>query len=103
MPSITSEPCGVDVSDSERRASERVEAIVVVELPGGLHGVTRDVSGTGLLIATRTPFSPGDRLELTIHSTSGTVRTKATVIRLERAEFGHGVVGKVRRVRMGGI
>jgi PilZ domain len=77
---LTSE---VHVSDDNRRVSERVDATVVVELDRGRHGVTRNVSGTGLLIATRSPFSPGDRLDLTLHTSSGKIRTGATVIRLD--------------------
>lgn len=70
-------------ADDERRTAERVEAIVIVELDEGRHGVTRNVSGSGLLIATRSRFTPGDRLELTIHATSASIRSKARVIRVD--------------------
>jgi hypothetical protein len=67
----------------ERRTSERVEAITLVELDEGVHGVTRNVSGTGLLIATRAKFLAGDRLELTIHAKSGSFKTAGRVIRVD--------------------
>jgi len=68
----------------ERRQSQRVEAIVVVELDKeGRHGVTRDVSEHGLLIATRFRFAPKDRLELTVHSADASFKTTATVVRVD--------------------
>ncbi len=49
----------------------------------GRHGVTRDVSTKGLLIATRYGFKVGDRLEVTIHAKSGSTKTRAKVVRVE--------------------
>lgn len=50
----------------------------------GQFGVTRDVSETGLLIATRCRYSAGDEIELTIHQPAGPpLRAKGTVIRVE--------------------
>ena len=71
------------MSEDERRTSDRVEAIVVVALEDKGHGVTRNVSGKGLLIATRSRFSPGDRLELMVYASSGTVATNAVVVRVD--------------------
>ena len=71
-------------SEANRRASERVDAIVVVKLDeDGRHGVTRDVSEKGLLIATRSRFSPGDRLDLTVYAATGTMRANARVVRVD--------------------
>lgn len=68
----------------ERRQSQRVEAIVVVELDKeGRHGVTRDVSERGLLIATRFRFAVGDRLELTVHAAEASFKTNASVVRVD--------------------
>ena len=74
----------MSTTDSERRTNDRVEAIVLVELESGRMGVTRNVSGTGLLIATRSCFLEGDRLELTIHATGGAVHATARVIRVDQ-------------------
>lgn len=71
------------MSTNERRISERVEALIVVALDGAHHGVTRNVSGTGLLIATRAKFKVGDRIEVTPCTTTGTIRTTGTVIRVD--------------------
>jgi hypothetical protein len=76
----------MDASDSNRRVAERQEALIVVALDDkGLFGVTRDVSRTGLQIATRSRFSEGDQLELTIHAPTGSVSTTGTVVRVEEA------------------
>jgi hypothetical protein len=70
--------------DSNRRGAERQEAVIVVALDhDGQFGVTRDVSESGLLIATRCKFSVGDEIELTIHQPSGPIEANGTVIRVE--------------------
>src|SRR5688572_25590419 len=70
--------------EDNRRAAERVEAMVLVQFDSeGRHGVTRDVSTKGLLIATRYAFRVGDRLEVTIHAKSGSTKTRAKVVRVE--------------------
>jgi len=70
--------------EDERRSAERVDAMVLVQFDDeGRHGVTRDVSSKGLLIATRYKFREGDRLEVTIHAKSGHVKTTAKVVRVE--------------------
>jgi hypothetical protein len=75
---------GVDSSERDRRVAERLEAVIVVALDrDGRLGVTRDVSETGILVATRFRFSPGDQLELTIHGPSGPISTTGTVVRVE--------------------
>ena len=71
-------------TEEERRAAERVDAMVLVQFDeDGRHGVTRDVSTKGLLIATRCRFNPGDRLEVTIHAKAGSLKRKAKVVRVE--------------------
>jgi hypothetical protein len=72
-------------SESNRRVAERQEALIVVALKDKeLLGVTRDVSQSGLLLATRFRFTPGDKIELTIHGPTGPVSTTATVVRVEQ-------------------
>lgn len=74
------------MSEKERRAGERVEAIVVLQLDDqGRYGVTRDVSERGLLIATRNEFKPGDRLEVTIHGKGEQLKRTARVVRVEKS------------------
>lgn len=71
-------------SEANRRTSERVEALVLVQFDEeGRHGVTRDVSDKGLLIATRCKFSPGDRLDLVVYADTGTLRANARVVRVD--------------------
>lgn len=73
-----------DSQEQNRRVSERQEAVIVVALDhDGQFGVTRDVSETGLLIATRCKYSVGDEIELTIHQPSGPLEANGTVIRVE--------------------
>jgi hypothetical protein len=70
-------------SADDRRTSERVEALVLVQLGDDeRYGVTRDVSERGLLIATRSSFSPGDRIEIVILDPGGPIRTTARVVRV---------------------
>ncbi len=72
------------MSGGERRTAERVEAIVLVQFDEqGRHGVTRDVSEKGLLIATRHHFSPGDRVEVTVHAQTGPMKVTARVVRVD--------------------
>lgn len=70
-------------SGEDRRTSERVEALVLVQLGDDeRYGVTRDVSERGLLIATRSSFVAGDRIEIVIHDPAGPVRATARVVRV---------------------
>jgi hypothetical protein len=79
----------MESSDANRRKSERVEAFVVVQLDkDGRHGVTRDVSDKGFLIATRSRFAPGDRLDLTVYAKSGTLEVTARVVRVDESPPG---------------
>src|SRR5690349_13852913 len=72
------------MTEENRRAAERVDAMVLVQFDqDGRHGVTRDVSSKGLLIATRFKFTVGDTLEVTIHAKSGTQKARAKVVRVE--------------------
>jgi hypothetical protein len=74
----------MDSSERDRRVAERQEAVIVVALDhDGLFGVTRDVSQSGLLIATRFRFTPGDQVELTIHQPDGPLEAIGTVVRVE--------------------
>jgi hypothetical protein len=75
----------VQKSDGERRSAERIEALVIVGLDEERYGVTRDVSERGLLIATRSRFTPGDRIEVTIHDTESSTRATARVVRVDEA------------------
>jgi hypothetical protein len=71
-------------SDDNRRVEQRHEAVIVVALDhDGKFGVTRDVSETGLLIATRFRYAIGDEIELTIHRPDGPIHANATVVRVE--------------------
>ena len=73
------------MSDEEdRRAAQRLEGLVLVRFDAeGRHGVTRDVSEKGLRIATRSKFSVGDTIELTIYCTSGEVQVSGRVVRVQ--------------------
>lgn len=74
------------MTENERRHDERVEALILVELDReGRHGVTRDASPHGFLIATRYRFAVGDRLDVVVHAPSATVHTTARVLRVEEA------------------
>ena len=74
----------MDSSEANRRAAERQEAVIVVALDhDGAFGVTRDVSKTGLLIATRFRYATGDEIELTINRPDGPLRANGTVVRVE--------------------
>ena len=74
----------MSTSDEERRSSNRVDAIVLVQVAeSDRYGVSRDVSEKGVLIATRFRFTAGDRLELAIHGVNGVVTTMARVVRVE--------------------
>ena len=70
--------------EEERRTSGRVEALVLVQLGDkDDYGVTRDVSERGLLIATRSRFIVGDRIEVAVHGATGVVKANARVIRVQ--------------------
>jgi hypothetical protein len=74
------------MGDSDRRAAERVEAIVVLQLDAdGRYGVTRDVSERGLLLATRSEFKIDDRLEVVLFGKGEPLKRKARVVRVEKA------------------
>jgi hypothetical protein len=74
----------VATEEEERRTSDRVEALVLVQLgENDGYGVTRDVSERGLLIATRSRFVVGDRIEVAIHDASGVVKSNARVVRVD--------------------
>ena len=74
------------MSENERRAGDRVEAIVVLQLDAdGRYGVTRDMSDRGLLIATRTELQVGDRLEVTIQAKGQALKRSARVVRVQKA------------------
>jgi hypothetical protein len=76
------------LSEQDRRTAARVDAILVVELSseekGSRQGITRNVSERGLLIATRSKFNPGDRLELTLLAANASpVNVNARVVRVD--------------------
>ncbi len=75
------------MSEDERRIASRHDAVVVVEVAtgekAGRFGVTRNASARGFLFATRTRFTAGDRVELTLHGKVETVSMHARVIRVD--------------------
>lgn len=74
------------MAEDERRAGERFEAIVVLQLDeDGRYGVTRDVSERGLLIATRQALRPGERLQVVVHAKDESLPRTARVVRVEKA------------------
>jgi hypothetical protein len=74
------------MTDKERRAGERVEGIVVLQLDeSGRYGVTRDISDKGLLIATRSEMKPGDRLDVVLRTKDLQLKRKARVVRVEKS------------------
>jgi hypothetical protein len=56
----------------DRREKPRTPAVLAVALESekkpSRHGVTRDLSATGLLIVTPSQFQKGDRLKITVHA-----------------------------------
>lgn len=73
------------MAESDRRAAERVEAIVVLQLDSeGRYGVTRDVSERGILLATRGEFQVDDRLEVVVFGKGESLKRKARVVRVEK-------------------
>jgi hypothetical protein len=71
------------MTGTDRRAASRIESVVVVELDAIRHGVARNASERGLLIATRTKLTPGDRLEITVHGRRASIQTIGRVMRVE--------------------
>jgi hypothetical protein len=49
----------------------------------GRHGVTRDLSDTGLLVVTPSSFKPGDRVRVTVHACGEDVNVSGVVARVE--------------------
>src|SRR5690606_21690358 len=71
--------------EKERRAGERLEAIVVLQLDEeGRYGVTRDMSDRGLLVATREELRPDDRLDVVVHAKGQSFKRSARVVRVQR-------------------
>jgi hypothetical protein len=70
-----------------RRSAPRIPAILAVELSSskkpGRCGVTRNASGTGLLIVTPSRFSVGDELKLSVHVGEQSGHVGARVVRVE--------------------
>jgi hypothetical protein len=83
---MTLESSTEDARDA-RRTSPRIPAILAVELSStgkpGRCGVTRNASGTGLLIVTPSRFSVGDQLQLSVHVGDQTGQVAARVVRVE--------------------
>lgn len=88
-----------DLEDS-RRKSPRVPAILAVELSSktkpGRCGVTRNASGSGLLIVTPSRFSVGDELDLSVHVGARSGRASARVVRVEENPSGSSEVWRYR-------
>jgi hypothetical protein len=67
----------------EQRSAQRFDAIVVVSLDDkGSYGVARDASERGLLIATRHVLETGDRLNVTLQTSSGAIERSCRVVRV---------------------
>jgi hypothetical protein len=70
-----------------RRSAPRIPAVLAVELSSsskpGRCGVTRNASGTGLLIVTPSRFSVGDELKLSVHVGEQSGHVGARVVRVE--------------------
>lgn len=60
------------MTQQDRRRAERTLAVLAVALDSpekqGRHGVTRDVSESGLLVVTPSAFRLGDRVQVTVHA-----------------------------------
>lgn len=71
----------------DRRGTPRTPAVFAVGLEsdktGERHGVTRDLSTTGLLIVTPTQYSKGDRLKLRVHVGASLVDVAGKVMRVD--------------------
>lgn len=71
----------------QRRKALRVNAVFAVELSSkakpGRCGVTRNASGSGLLIVTPSRFDVGDELDVAVHVGTQLSRASARVVRVE--------------------
>ena len=71
----------------QRRKVMRVDAIFAVELSSkakpGRCGVTRNASGSGLLIVTPSRFDVGDEVDVAVHVGTQLSRASARVVRVE--------------------
>ena len=73
------------MAEDERRAGERFEAIVVLQLDEeGRYGVSRDISERGLLVATRQELRAGERLNVVVHGKGESLPRTARVVRVQR-------------------
>ncbi len=71
------------MAEDNRRESERIESIVLVQLDADRHGIARNASSRGLLIATRSKLTAGDRIQITVRGRRESVETRARVVRVE--------------------
>ena len=82
MPSMDTTP-----ASDPRRKTQRMPAILAVELSSkakpGRCGVTRNASDRGLLIVTRSLFSVGEELDLSVLARDQARRVGARVVRVE--------------------
>lgn len=71
----------------DRRVKPRTPAVLAVALESdskpARHGVTRDLSATGLLIVTPSHFAKGDRLKIKLHAGAGGVDVVGHVARVD--------------------
>ncbi|MFO0741208.1 MAG: PilZ domain-containing protein [Labilithrix sp.] len=74
-------------SREDRREKPRTPAVLAVglasEVKAGRHGVTRDLSSTGLLIVTPSHFTKGDTLKITVHTGEKSVDVEGRVARVD--------------------
>jgi len=75
------------VPELGRRRVPRVPVVLAVELSSAEKprrcGVTRNASGTGLLIVTPSRFAVGERLALSVHVTDHAEHVEGRVVRVE--------------------
>ncbi len=71
----------------DRRGKPRKAAVLAValesETKAGRHGVTRDLSSTGLLIVTPSHFVKGDVLTIKVHAGNVGINVRGRVMRVD--------------------
>ena len=75
------------IGRKDRRRAERTPAVLAVALDTqekqGRHGVTRDLSETGLLVVTPSNFKRGDRVQVTVHAGAEGLNVSGHVTRVD--------------------
>lgn len=75
-------------SSDERRGEPRQRALVLVEVTSGAlagrHGITRDLTRHGILIASQSRFVVGDRIDVKVRTSVANAERRARVVRVEQ-------------------